>query len=340
MPATQTIRILVADDEEMMRRLYRQVLEKASGETHGPYELVVCDQGEAAVAAARRAAEEDKAFAIAFLDIRMPPGRGGLWAAEELRALSAATQIVMVTGYSDIDPETIEQRVPPTDRLLYIQKPFHPFEIRQFASTLAARWRMERRIQEMQQGFERLVEARTAALQKAYAELEYRATHDELTGLPNRTTVIETLSKELNRSGRSGRSVAVVMVDIDHFKGINDAHGHLAGDAVLKATAERMRQLVRPYDTIGRFGGEEFLLVIPECGREDALQIAERLRAGVADQPVTFEDRVLTVTLSVGVAWLDDARQQDIDTLIAAADRALYRAKEAGRNRVRAHVPD
>jgi diguanylate cyclase (GGDEF)-like protein len=340
MPATQTIRILVADDEEMMRRLYRQVLEKASGETHGPYELVVCDQGEAAVAAARRAAEEDKAFAIAFLDIRMPPGRGGLWAAEELRALSAATQIVMVTGYSDIDPETIEQRVPPTDRLLYIQKPFHPFEIRQFASTLAARWRMERRIQEMQQGFERLVEARTAALQKAYAELEYRATHDELTGLPNRTTVIETLSKELNRSGRSGRSVAVVMVDIDHFKGINDAHGHLAGDAVLKATAERMRQLVRPYDTIGRFGGEEFLLVIPECGREDALQIAERLRARVADQPVTFEDRVLTVTLSVGVAWLDDARHQDIDTLIAAADRALYRAKEAGRNRVRAHVPD
>ncbi len=339
MPESQTIRILVADDEEMMRSLYRQVLEKASGETDGAYDLVFCDQGEAAVAAARQAVEADRAFAIAFLDIRMPPGRGGLWAAEELRALSDATQIVMVTGYSDVDPETIEQRVPPTDRLLYIQKPFHPFEIRQFASTLAARWRMERRIQEMHEGFERLVEVRTAALQKAYAELEYRATHDELTGLPNRATVIETLSKELNRSARSGRSVAVVMVDIDHFKNINDAHGHLTGDAVLQAIAECMRQLLRPYDTIGRFGGEEFLLVIPECGREEALVIAERLRAGVADQPVALEGQALTVTLSVGVAWSEDARHQDIDTLIAAADRALYRAKEAGRNRVRPDAP-
>ncbi len=339
MTATSKIRILAADDEEMMRNLYRQVLDKHSGDMHGPYELVLCDQGEAAVAIAREAAAEGDAFAIAFLDVRMPPGRGGLWAAEELRALSAATQIVMVTGYSDVDPETIEQRVPPSDRLLYIQKPFHPFEIRQFASTLAARWRMERRIQEIQQGFERLVEERTAALQKAYAELEYRATHDELTGLPNRTTVIEALSKELSRSGRSGRSVAVVMVDIDHFKSINDAHGHLAGDTVLKAIAERMRHLLRPYDTIGRFGGEEFLLVIPECGREDALLVAERLRAGVADQAITLEGRTLSVTLSVGVAWADDARHRGIDTLIAAADRALYRAKEEGRNRVRCHAP-
>ncbi len=339
MPVSPTIRILVADDEEMMRNLYRQVLEKTAGGMHGPYELVLCDQGETAVAAARKAAAEGDAFAIAFLDVRMPPGRGGLWAAEELRALSAATQIVMVTGYSDVDPETIEQRVPPSDRLLYIQKPFHPFEIRQFASTLAARWRMEQRIQEMHQDFERLVEERTAALRKAYAELEYRATHDELTGLPNRTTVIETLSKELNRSGRSGRSVAVVMVDIDHFKRINDAYGHLAGDAVLKAIAERMRHLVRPYDTIGRFGGEEFLLVIPECGPADALLIAERLRAGVAGQPIAIEGQTLVVTLSVGVAWLDDARHQNIDTLIAAADRALYRAKEEGRNRVRPHAP-
>ncbi len=334
MSASPTIRILIADDEDMMLNLYRQVLEKSSGGMHGPYELVFCAQGEEAVAAARLAAAEEKAFAIAFLDVRMPPGRGGLWAAEQLRALSATTQIVMVTGYSDVDPETIEERVPPSDRLLYIQKPFHPFEIRQFASTLAARWQMEHRIREMQQGFEQLVEERTAALKKAYAELEYRATHDELTGLPNRAAVIEALAKELSRSGRSGRSLAVVMVDIDHFKSINDAHGHLAGDAVLAAITARMRHLVRPYDTIGRFGGEEFLLVIPECGREDALLVAERLRAGIADKPIPHEGQLLTVTLSVGVAWADAAGKYSIDSLIADADAALYRAKETGRNRV------
>jgi diguanylate cyclase (GGDEF)-like protein len=339
MSEPQTIRILIADDEDMMLRLYRQVLEKASGGKCGPYELMFCRQGEAAVAAARQAAAENKAFAMAFLDVRMPPGRGGLWAAEELRSLAPTTQIVMVTGYSDIDPETIEQRVPPSDRLLYIQKPFHPFEIQQFASTLAARWQMERRIQQMQQELEQIVEERTAALKEACAELEYRATHDDLTGLPNRRTVIDTLSRELNRSGRSGCSVAVVMVDIDHFKSINDVHGHLAGDAVLAAIAGRMQHLVRPYDTIGRFGGEEFLLVIPECGREDALRVAERLRAGVAAQPIAHEGERLDVTLSVGVVWADAARRHSIDTLIAAADRALYQAKEAGRNCVKLNQP-
>ena len=340
MPAPPTIRILIADDEKVMHNLYRQVLDKTKGGAQGAYELVFCDQGEAAVAAARKAAAEDQAFAIAFLDVRMPPGRGGLWAAEKLRALSATTQIVMVTGYSDVDPETIEQRVPPSDRLLYIQKPFHPFEIRQFASTLAARWQMEQRIREMQQGFERLVEERTAALRKAYAELEYRATHDELTGLPNRTTVLEVLSKELSRSGRSGRSLAVVMVDIDHFKAINDTYGHLAGDVVLAAIAGRMRHVVRPYDTIGRFGGEEFLLVVPECGREDAVMIAERLRCGVAERPIALEGDTLTVTLSVGVAWADGTQPRGIDELIADADRALYGAKQAGRNRVELNPTD
>ena len=339
MAPAQPIRILIADDEVMMHNLYRQVLETNTAGKHGPYELTFCDQGEAAVSAARKAVQEKRAFAIAFLDVRMPPGRGGLWAAEELRALSDATQIVMVTGYSDVDPKTIEQRVPPSDRLLYIQKPFHPFEIRQFASTLAARWEMEQRIQELQQGLERLVAQRTAALEKAYAELEYRATHDDLTGLPNRATVIETLAKELNRSGRSGRSLAVVMVDIDHFKAINDAHGHLTGDAVLAEIAGRMRLLVRPYDTIGRFGGEEFLLVIPECGHEDAVLVAERLRAGVADQPIALDGQTLPVTLSVGVTWADGAQTHSIDTLIAEADQALYRAKESGRNCVRLNTP-
>jgi diguanylate cyclase (GGDEF)-like protein len=339
MPASEPVRILIADDEAMMRRLYRQVLEKAAESGGHPYELVLCTQGEAAVEAARQAAAMHAPFAIAFLDVRMPPGRGGLWAAEELRALAPSTQIVMVTGYSDVDPETIEQRVPPSDRLLYIQKPFHPFEIRQFASTLAARWQIERRIQVIQQELEQIVEERTAALKEACAELEYRATHDDLTGLPNRRSVIDTLSRELNRSGRSGCPVAVVMVDIDHFKSINDIHGHLAGDAVLAAIAGRMQHLVRPYDTIGRFGGEEFLLVIPECGREDALQVAERLRAGVAAQPIAHEGEQLDVTLSVGVVWADAARPHSIDDLIAEADQALYQAKEAGRNCVKLNMP-
>jgi diguanylate cyclase (GGDEF)-like protein len=124
------------------------------------------------------------------------------------------------------------------------------------------------------------------------------------------------------------------MVDIDHFKNINDTYGHLAGDEVLCEVARRMRSSLRPYDTIGRFGGEEFLLVLPGCSLDAGVKLAERLCRLVCSVPAKARDKSVDVSISLGVAFASQPVLGDLEALLASADAALYRAKEAGRNRV------
>ena len=128
--------------------------------------------------------------------------------------------------------------------------------------------------------------------------------------------------------------MGVVMADLDHFKRINDSSGHLAGDAVLREVAQRMMSSKRPYDSIGRYGGEEFIVVLPGCDKERARRMAERLRSLLNDTPVMSPEGMFPVTMSLGVAAVDGAEDRDPSSMIHAADAALYRAKREGRNRV------
>lgn len=166
------------------------------------------------------------------------------------------------------------------------------------------------------------------------AQLEVRATQDALTGLWNRGAILKLLADELDRGRRDRTAVGVVMLDVDHFKRINDGHGHLAGDAVLRALAGEMNAVVRRYDRVGRYGGEEFLVVLPGCEEPRLRALCERLRAAVADAPVTYEGQRIAVTVSIGAAVAVPAADATPDTFLRAADLALYRAKNAGRNRV------
>ncbi len=157
------------------------------------------------------------------------------------------------------------------------------------------------------------------------------ATHDPLTGLLNRREFERMRQKEEERSRRFQHSVALVMVDIDHFKSVNDRHGHLAGDAVLREVSARLRAVVDNGDAVARFGGEEFVLMLVQADRKAAIAVAERACAAIARQPIAVGEGVLVpITVSAGVAVLPD----DGADLIAAADRALYAAKAGGRNRV------
>lgn len=165
----------------------------------------------------------------------------------------------------------------------------------------------------------------------AEKQLHNRATHDGLTELLNRATVLQVGEVELLRSRRYGRHFSVVMVDIDHFKAVNDRYGHPAGDAVMRAVAGICKAALRSCDVVGRYGGEEFILMLPETNAEGATRVAERIRRTVADMRVPAVDRMTTI--SAGIAALD-ASVFDLASLIAAADRALYRAKRGGRNRV------
>lgn len=168
---------------------------------------------------------------------------------------------------------------------------------------------------------------------KAEEALRFQATHDALTGILNRKAVLDILERELLRSRRHSVSVGIVIVDLDHFKQINDQYGHLAGDAVLKAASHRLVDSVRGYDSVGRFGGEEFLVVLPECTVSVITDVAERLRLAIGSDPVVVEQgKPIPVTASMGVATTESDGVEDMGSLIRVADEALYVAKRSGRN--------
>jgi diguanylate cyclase (GGDEF)-like protein len=197
----------------------------------------------------------------------------------------------------------------------YLVKPCNPLELK-------VRLRAGRRVIELQ---EQLVKARE--------NLRFEAMHDSLTGLLNRGAVMEQLNKELVRASRRGAPVAVLMGDLDHFKVINDTHGHAAGDAVLRETARRLKAGMRAYDSVGRLGGEEFIAVLPECDAKTGLSVATRLCRSLAEAPTQYKSSAIKQSISIGVAATDQFGSARGDELIRAADAALYRAKHAGRSR-------
>ena len=158
------------------------------------------------------------------------------------------------------------------------------------------------------------------------------AGRDELTGLPNRRRMNQLMEQELRRSGRAGSTFCLVLVDIDHFKNVNDTHGHAVGDEVLRAFSRIAAGAIRQSDVLARWGGEEFALMLPDTGRHAAVEAAERLRAGVEAAVLDVGGRRIVLTVSAGVA--EHVPAEPTAATLDRADRALYRAKAAGRNRV------
>lgn len=213
------LRILVVDDEQAILDSYQQVLcpernplgsepemealaaklfgEKRQGPSESIFDLVLCRQGDEAVEAARIAIEGNRPFAVAFIDVRLPPGPDGVWTAEHMRALDPHIEIVMVTAYSDVHPSEIAGRVSPEDKLLYVQKPFHPQEIRQFASALGAKWQTERALRRVHAELEERVKERTAELKEINQRLE-----DEIAGHKKAEEALRNREAELKLSSR------------------------------------------------------------------------------------------------------------------------------------------
>ena len=167
---------------------------------------------------------------------------------------------------------------------------------------------------------------------KMLEELEFRAAHDGLTGIWNRSALIDLMHREFEAAARIGATTGVIMLDLDHFKDVNDTYGHLAGDIALKETARRIQDAVRSYDLVGRYGGEEFLIVLPRCDSEQLTACAERIRCSIGDAPFSADQATIRLTASLGLTVVNPAIFTEHQAL-AAADAALYRAKELGRNR-------
>lgn len=164
------------------------------------------------------------------------------------------------------------------------------------------------------------------------AELRMAAVRDPLTGVANRLGILEQLAEELERARRHHLPLSIAMIDLDHFKQINDSHGHLTGDAVLRHCAGHLQQRLRRNDRIGRYGGEEFLLLLPDTDAAGAQELVRQLRLSVAEQPALIDDKLIPLSFSAGVYSLASSQHQDLTSVLLKADSALYQAKHAGRN--------
>ncbi|MCB1674901.1 MAG: diguanylate cyclase [Halioglobus sp.] len=200
------------------------------------------------------------------------------------------------------------------------------------AIMLAMAVSLANRFTNMLNRLEHEVQQRTAQLSEANALLARAASVDPLTGLLNRRGFLERAEAEIQRVSRSGRSFVVVLADIDNFKRFNDRHGHACGDHVLRCSAATLQEQVRDVDQVARWGGEEFILLLPETSLEGGAVLTEKLRATIADRQLSFEDKRLAITMTFGVASFH--RGEALDACIARADAALYRGKEQGRNQV------
>jgi diguanylate cyclase (GGDEF)-like protein len=298
------MRVLVADDEAVSRRLLQSSL------TRWGYEVVVAEDGDQA----SRILLSADAPKLAVLDWMMP-GMDGAQLCREIRRSKPEpyTYIVMLTVKRKQD-DVIQGLESGADD--YVRKPFDPGELK-------VRLRTGKRILYLQ---DQLINAREA--------LRDQATRDHLTGLWNRPTILDILGNELSRADREGSSLGIALVDLDAFKCINDVHGHAGGDEVLRVVSRTMSATTRRYDSIGRYGGEEFLVVFPGCDETNAVSHAERLRHAIAEAPLSGPIAAIHPTISVGVAISGPRSNRNVVQLIQAADFALYRAKRSGRNRV------
>jgi diguanylate cyclase (GGDEF)-like protein len=203
----------------------------------------------------------------------------------------------------------------------YLTKPFDPEELK-------ARLRTGLRILSLEN---RLVEARE--------EMRFKASHDALTTLWNRAVILELLERELSRSHRENATTVIILCDIDHFKNVNDTLGHLIGDEVLRETTKRLLASVRSYDFVGRYGGEEFLVVLNNCDPTFALARAEEIRNTIAQRPVQTVAGAVSIAVSLGLLLSHEWGVRSVEQLLHETDTALYAAKAAGRNCVRLASP-
>ncbi|MBV9406921.1 MAG: diguanylate cyclase, partial [Acidobacteriaceae bacterium] len=292
------MKVLIADDNAQSRLILQRSL------TRWGYDAVMAENG---AEAWEILADPDSAPPMAILDWMMPHMTGP----ELCRRVREThrepyTYILLLTSMDSKD-STVEGLEAGADD--YIVKPFEENELR-------VRLRAGKRIIDLQM---HLLQARE--------ELRERANKDLLTMLPNRSAIAAALERELARCHRDRRTVGVILLDIDHFKRINDTYGHFAGDAVLRETASRLRHNMRPYDQVGRYGGEEFLVVLPDTPLDGACRVAETMMRDLAGLTIDWKREAIRLTASFGVTAALPG-EVDTEALIARADAALYLAKE------------
>ena len=296
------MKILVADDDLLSRRLLEKTLQRAG------YEVIAVEDGSAAAA---QLCDNDGPR-LALLDWEMPELDGpSVCRAVRKKKDQGYVYMILLTS-KGLKADVVAGLGAGADD--YLTKPFDTEELK-------ARLRTGQRILHLEG---RLVEARE--------DLRFKATHDALTSIFNRGVIMDLLGREVSRSRRESIPIAILLCDLDHFKRVNDTHGHLIGDEVLKETSRRLLLSVRSYDYVGRFGGEEFLVILNNCPAAFTAGRAEEIRRVISSSAVQTNAVLLSISISIGVHQTDNWGSATVEELLHEVDSALYAAKAAGRN--------
>lgn len=304
------MRILIVEDDPISRKLLLRALEAMD------YQVYVAEHGEEAWQFIQQ-----NEVQLVITDWLMPK-MDGLTLTRTIRSAEMAVYvyIIILTGREGIENVVDGLDAGADD---YLVKPFNPKE-------LQARLRVGERVLDLEQ-----------RLTAAHEKMQDLAMHDELTGLWNRRAFYEHAEAMLEHAFRQGEPLSMIMLDIDHFKSFNDRYGHLVGDHVLRSVADKIEGMLRPYDRVGRWGGEEFIILLPSTASEDAFKIAERLRKVISS--IVFsaaphqqgDEEKFQVEVSLGMAGVRSGEYISLDTLVGCVDDVLYQAKREGRNRTK-----
>lgn len=300
------MKILVADDDPLSLRMMERMLQQSG------YEVITVEDGRQAV----QALSHSDGPRLALIDWVMPE-LDGLGVCREVRNKHDGSYVYMLllTSKQSSDDVVKGLEAGADD---YLTKPCHLAELK-------ARLHTGRRILQLE---DKLVEARE--------EMRYKATHDALTLLWNRGAVLSLLRSKLSQSLREPAPVSLLLCDVDHFKQINDNYGHPTGDVVLQEISTRLLDTVRPQDAVGRYGGEEFLIVLSACGHDTLQERAEQVRKAINDSLISTRDGGLSISVSIGAVTIESWDvSYSIEPFLKQADKALYRAKASGRDRVK-----
>ncbi len=341
-------RVLVIDDNAAIHEDFRKVLnglpaaedsvldlleaEILGGQTQistPQFEVDVALQGQEGVKMAQAAVDNGHPYALAFVDMRMPPGWDGVETIEHLWKVDPSLQVVICSAHTDYEWNEVVARLHYSDQLLVLRKPFEPIEVQQCASALCQKWHNERMVRSQVKSLEKMVATRTRGLEAANQQLRHMATHDVLTGLPNRALLEDRLGQALAQAQREGQRFAVLVCDLDRFKLVNDSMGHHAGDRFLQEISRRLASCVREGDTLARQGGDEFVFVLrPPAGEEDAEAVAQRAQEALA-APMRIDGLDIHTSASFGIAVYPRDGER-VELLLANADAAMYHAKQNG----------
>ncbi len=337
----RTERPLSSDFDLMDQELFGDLKTEHSMEQK--FEIDSAFQGKEGLEMVKRAKTQGQPYMMAFVDVRMPPGWDGIETIHHLWQIDKHLQIVLCTAFSDYSWNDIVAKLGPSDALLIIKKPFDNIEVMQVAHALTRKWMLHNQVQEYVDTLEDQVRIRTQDLTQinnqlmeeithrkmAEERLKFMATHDSLTHLPNRILLHDRLKNCLARARRFHHHVALLLLDLDQFKTINDTYGHSCGDNLLKIVSERLIKCVRECDTVARMGGDEFIILLGDLSAiDEAEQVAKRIIAEF-EQPFVIEQHSFNISTSIGISYFP-TDCHDIETLLKSADVAMYWAKDKG----------